>query len=281
MEAAADSIWIDGKPGNSLSLPDRGLDFGDGLFETFLLHRGRPLFTDLHFERLALGVARLGFPAHATALSDGHLRAVVSEYGHASEWAALRLTLTRGLAPRGYAPPTEPQLRVIIRVTTIERSPLQFQPVSRLGLSSLRLAAQPLLAGIKHLNRLEQVLVAMEARKSGFEDMVALDCDGQVCSTSSANIFLVEEGRIVTPSLERCGINGTRRRLLMERLAPALGLEVEEGEVSPERLRAAEEIFCTNSLRGLQPVGEYAGRNWREHRVCRALHQKYIEALGC
>ena len=122
--ALSPAIWVDGEPADSLPLPDRGLDFGDGLFETLLLRRGQPLFDALHFERLQAGLRVLGFP-DCLEQAKAQLSAVVGQLTE-YPWAALRLTVTRGGAPRGYAPPGEVTPRIVISAAALTQDRSQF-----------------------------------------------------------------------------------------------------------------------------------------------------------
>jgi 4-amino-4-deoxychorismate lyase len=106
-----------------------------------------------------------------------------------------------------------------------------------------------------------------------------LDQGGKVISMSSGNLFLVVDQRIVTPILDHCGIEGTRRQLVISEWAPALGYEVSQEVVNQEQLAAADEVFYSNSLLGLRPVGSLDGRRWSQHPVCSALHEAYKEGL--
>ena len=277
--ARAAAIWVDGEPASSLPLPDRGLDFGDGLFETLLLRRGRPLFEDLHLQRLQLGLGVLGFPDVLDAVREQLATACTALSGHT--WAALRVTVTRGAAPRGYAPPAQVHPRIVISAAALEQDRSRFPTAVHLGQAEIRWSKQPLLAGIKHLNRLEQVMAAREASALGVDEVVVLDQDGMVCSVSSGNLFIVSAGALRTPRLPTCGIAGTRRRLVIERWAPGLGLPVEQAEISPDQLAAADELFICNSLRGLVPVASFGDRRWDSFPVCRALHDSYRESISC
>jgi 4-amino-4-deoxychorismate lyase len=272
-------IWVDGEPAQALPLPDRGLDFGDGLFETLLVRQGVPLFLPLHMERLAAGVDLLSFPdcIDAAKAQLRHSAARLSDLN----WAAMRLTLTRGSAPRGYAAPLEAMPRIVITAAGLAADRSQQAAPLHLGWADLRWSSQPHLAGIKHLNRLEQVLVANQARDSHWDDAVVLDQQGNVCSLSAGNLFLLESGRLLTPSLETCGIAGTRRRLVLEQLAPALGVAVEQAHISPEQLLEADAVICCNSIRGLQAVASLGDRSWTNFAMCEALHQRYVDAMAC
>ncbi len=272
-------IWVDGEAAQALPLPDRGLDFGDGLFETLLVRQGIPLFLPLHMDRLAAGADLLSFP---DCIDDAQAQLSNSAAALSDlSWAAMRLTLTRGSAPRGYAAPLEAVPRIVISAAGLAQDRSQFTAPLILGWANLRWSSQPYLAGIKHLNRLEQVLVANQARDSQWDDAVVLDQQGNVCSLSAGNLFLLESGRLLTPSLETSGVAGTRRRLVLERLAPLLGVTVEQAHISPQQLLDADAVICCNSIRGLQAVARLGDRSWTDFSMCEALHHKYVDAMSC
>jgi 4-amino-4-deoxychorismate lyase len=272
-------IWVDGERASALPLPDRGLDFGDGLFETLLLRDGVPQFQQLHLARLAAGLEVLAFPDCLDKARDCLQRAAGQLRDH--PWAALRLTVTRGSAPRGYAPPASPTPRIIVTAAPLNQDRSQLASPIQLDWAAMSWSSQPYLAGIKHLNRLEQVLVASQLATLEVDELVVLDQQGHVCSASAGNLFMVEDGRLLTPALETCGIAGTRRRLVLEQLAPAISIPVAEAHISPQQLAEADEVFICNSIRGLQPVAGLGERQWHDHAVCAALHDQYLGAMSC
>jgi 4-amino-4-deoxychorismate lyase len=274
-------IWLDGDPVSALPLPDRGLDYGDGLFETLLLRAGHPLFLQLHLQRLQRGLGVLGFPSTILARLEACLfrsTAAVVEGGW--QWASMRITITRGTGPRGYAPPEDPQPRILISASELGSNPMEMPAPAVLGTATIRWCVQPALAGIKHLNRLEQVLAARECRQSGYDEAVMLNQAGQLVSVTSGNLFLVRDGQILTAALDQCGIAGTRRSLVMERWAPALRLQVCETQLEPCQLEQADEAFFSNSLTGVRPVASFNSRRWSSHPVCDAMHAQYQQALS-
>ena len=269
------AIWLDGAPAAALPLPDRGLDFGDGLFETLLLQRGQPLYTDLHWGRMLRGLQVLGFPDCLGAAREQLAAAARAVQSRGWHWAVIRLSVTRGAGPRGYAPPLAATARIIISVTELERDCLLMQAPAALSVAQVRWPTQPLLAGIKHLNRLEQVLASAEYRAAGADETVMLNQSGHVISVAAGNLFTVQGGQISTPALLDCGIAGTRRRRLMETWAPAIGCTVKESTITLQDLRAADEVFYSNSLQGLRPVASLGETRWSSHPVCDALFQQY------
>ncbi|GAB5449890.1 MAG: aminodeoxychorismate lyase [Halioglobus sp.] len=273
----ASSIWLDGEPADALALPDRGLDFGDGLFETLLLHSGRAQFADLHLARLARGAAVLSLPI-TLSLIEEHL-AIASQAAQNRRWSALRLTLTRGTGPRGYAPPDNPQPRIIMQLTPLSRAGDEPSAPASVGLPGHRLSEQPALAGIKHLNRLDQVMAAQQVQRMGCEEGLMLNQAGDVISLIAGNLFLVEGDRLITPLLEGAGVSGTRRSLVINEWAARAGLMVSEETISPQQVASADECFYTNALFGLRAIGECDGASWPSHPVTDQLFTYYREAL--
>jgi 4-amino-4-deoxychorismate lyase len=274
------ATWVDGAPCAALPLPDRGLEFGDGLFETLLLRAGIPLFEALHLERLACGLAVLDFPPCRDEAARYLAAACDDVAGRGWEWTALRITVTRGAGPRGYAPPAEASPRFIVSAEALSREGGTMLPPARVVSGQVRWSTQPRLAGLKHLNRLEQVLAAAERVKHGVDEVLMLDQPGRPLSMSTGNLFAVFGDRLVTPPLTECGIAGTRRRLLMQQWAPAIGLKVEEAPLTVEELYRSDEIFFSNSLVGVRPVATLDERRWEGSEVCRALFTCYREAIA-
>lgn len=269
-------IWLDGTPTVTLPLPDRAVDFGDGVFETILIHQGAPLFADLHLERLTLGIQALAIP-DCIAAARQQLDRVASAVHW--RWAVLRLSISRGSGQRGYAPSDNAVPRILISVTQLDRDCGQMMTAATLCYAKIRLATQPFLAGIKHLNRLEQVLASAQAKAEGVDEAVVLDQSGNLISVIAGNLFLVHQGKLLTPKLDNCGILGTRRRLVIERWAPAIGLTVYETTLTLSDLQAAEEVFSSNSLQAVRPIARIGQQSWNAHGVCEAIFQCYQKEL--
>ena len=276
MASEPNSIWVDGCPARALPLPDRGLDFGDGLFETLLLLAGKPLYLELHMQRLEQGLRALGFPNCLDEIRN-QIHSVLNSGDFPGEMA-MRVTVTRGGGPRGYTPPPATVPRVII-VTSVRagQSYLELPSPARLAVAKIRWGCQPMLAGIKHLNRLEQVLAAREREAAAVDEVVMLNQAGGVVSVSTGNLFIADGNELLTPHLSECGVYGTRRRLVIEQLAPAHGLQVREVELTVAQVESAGEAFYCNALVGLRPVGSFGAARWESHKVCSALHTLLCE----
>jgi 4-amino-4-deoxychorismate lyase len=145
-----------------------------------------------------------------------------------------------------------------------------------------RLARQPALAGLKHLNRLEQVLARAEWRDPAIADGLMFDTDGLLVDGVSSNVFIVSGGHLLTPRLDQCGVAGVLRRLVIERVAPAAGFTVQEAELPAAMLDQADELFLTSSLRGILPVAAIDGRALATQQVTQRLQRQLceMETLG-
>lgn len=258
--------WVDGRPAAELPLGDRGLAYGDGLFETFAVRRGRPRLLDAHLQRLHRGCERLGIAFEEQVIVD-ELLAFCAALGE----GVAKLILTRSDGLRGYAPPADARPR---RVLLASPAPVYPDEYAQLGVElypcALRLAEQPLLAGLKHLNRLEQVLARAEWRDSRYAEGLLRDAAGRVIEGVFSNLFLVSEGRLLTPALERCGVAGVMRGALL-REAAALGVNCEVRDLSYDELMAAEEVFLCNSVYGVWPVRRLEARAWLPGPLTRKL----------
>ena len=239
-------ILIDGVATGLLPADDRGLAYGDGLFETVWIEMGRPRLWPLHRARLEIGCARLGLPCPDPAILLDEMRQLTSDLPQ----AVVRLSLTRGSGPRGYAPPVMAQARRIVAASPAPvTNPAVLAEGVRLRSCATRWAIQPALAGLKHLNRLEQVLARAEWSEPDTGEGLMLDMDGRVISATAANLFAVIDGRCLTPTLDRCGVAGVARAWLLAQCP-----QIEVATLYPEQLQCASELFLSSSVRGVVPV---------------------------
>ena len=241
-------VLINGVEGRRIDYRDRGLNYGDGVFETMCVLNGRIRLEQYHLERLALGLRRLGIapPPHSLLLRElrGNARRLKS--------GILKLLVTRGAGSRGYRPSGEERtMRMLIASPAASDEPAA-RP-SRLRICALILAEQPQLAGIKSLNRLESVLARREWRDQAVFDGLMRDRKGNLVCGTMSNLFLRQDQMLLTPSLERCGVKGVMRRWVMQE-AKHVGLKVVERAIRWSDLRAANEVFVSNAVVGLKSV---------------------------
>jgi 4-amino-4-deoxychorismate lyase len=240
------SVWVNGRRGSVIDCSDRGLQYGDGLFETMLVRSARIRLLELHLERLAEGCRRLGLAIPAAEI-ERELRMRARRCAH----GVLKLIVTRGPGARGYRPSgKERGTRVVFEdPPPVERS----QPV-RVRLCRTRLGINPDLAGLKTLNRLESVMARAEWRDTRIWEGLMRDVEGNVVCGTMSNVFLRRGSTLMTPPVDRCGVAGVMRRFVLER-AKDLHLSVRQDRLPLEAFRGAEEVFMTNAVAGIVSVG--------------------------
>ena len=258
--------WIDGRPLEWLSVKDRGLAYGDGLFETVAVRAGSPVLLDRHLARLGEGCARLLIDLDL-ALVRAELLAFSRELGD----GVAKLIVTRGDGLRGYAPPQPAVPRRILQGGAKPAYPAGNAELGvRLFPCVTRLAEQPLLAGIKHLNRLEQVLARAEWQDAEHAEGLMLDASGRVIEGVYSNLFLLKGGVLLTPDLSRCGVAGVMRAELLAQ-AERQGLPCQVCDIALEALLQADEVFLCNSLYGVWPVRALQRHQWSVGPLTRKL----------
>ncbi|MCF4996729.1 aminodeoxychorismate lyase [Pseudomonas syringae] len=249
--------WVDGQPAHALSLKDRGLAYGDGLFETIAVRGGQPLLLDRHLTRLTDGCMRL-----AIAADIDLVRTELLAYASAMGEGVLKLILTRGDGLRGYAPDPTAQGRRILQGNPPAAYPAAHgEQGIRLFPCATRLSTQPLLAGLKHLNRLEQVIARAEWQDAEHAEGLMLDQAGRVIEGVFSNLFMVRDGVLITADLKRCGVAGVMRAEILFQ-AESLAIPVQITDISLEQLQWADEVFVCNSVYGIWPVNAYAALRW-------------------
>lgn len=239
------SWWVDGIRAGNVSVHDRGLAYGDGVFETMRAQSGRVRLLSRHLDRLAAGAARLGFTPPRRDLLE---QAVDEACAVDADSCVLKLIVTRGDGFRGYRPPDPAQPRWVLI-----KSPLAPAPeILRVRWCAMPLAQNPVLAGIKQLNRLEQVLARSEWMDD-WDDGLMCDTSGVVIAATRANLFVVADEILRTPSLEQCGVAGIMRDMVIE-AANSLGIGYEVGPLTRDAVMSADEWFLSNAVRGVMPV---------------------------
>jgi 4-amino-4-deoxychorismate lyase len=280
--AASELVLLNGQPaGAGISCWDRGLHYGDGLFETIACKRGVARLLNWHLERLSLGCERLRIPL--PNLSE--LRDEVRLLARSADSAIIKLMLTRGPATaRGYAPTgSEKPTRITFRQAWPPEDPAARQDGVRVRIATLRLGENPALAGLKHLNRLEQVLAKMEPNDTPLGGEPAVESllfssSGRLVSGSMSNVFIVRGSRVKTPRLDMCGVAGVMRRLVLSEALRA-GVAAEECILRPQDLGVADEIFLTNARIGIWPVRAVDSRPLSPGPVTRRLQQHLAPML--
>jgi 4-amino-4-deoxychorismate lyase len=251
-------ILVNGAAADRVAATDRGLAYGDGVFRTMLSRQGQPIVWPRHYRKLARDCAALDLPCPSEELLARELARALDPAGA----QVAKIIVTRGSGERGYAPPREPSPTRIVMTSPVPEFPGDF---SRAGVEvhvcRTRLGFQPRLAGVKHLNRLENVLARAEWSDPAVPEGLVMDGDGHVIGGTHSNLFLVEGGFLVTPGLARCGVAGITRERVME-AAAARGIACREEPISQARLLGAEAVLLVNSVIGVWAVRACAGRRW-------------------
>ncbi|WP_233080264.1 aminodeoxychorismate lyase [Rheinheimera soli] len=228
---------------------DRSFQYGDGLFTTVRVKDGKAMLWDLHLERLVLGARRLLINEFDTNELTRKVQQSISAPDQ-----VIKVLISRGQAGRGYSPQgIESPCCYISTAALPDYSDWQQQGI-RLGVAQLKLAQQPALAGLKHNNRLEQVLIKAELAQSGFDEVVVQDQSGAVIEVSAANLMFCKEGQWFTAALDQAGVCGVMRQHLMAHLL------VTEGNFGLVDLQQADALLICNALMGVVPVKEFAGQ---------------------
>ena len=259
-------IWVDGQPQCTLNVMDRGLAYGDGLFETIALRHGQLQRWPRHKARLVRACQRLFL-----ALDLSVLEAELNRFITTCADGVVKVVVTRGAGQRGYALPVPATTTRILQWSPVPAYPTAHQTSGiELFPCATRLAEQPLLAGIKHLNRLEQVLARAEWSDTRFAEGLVRDTSGRVVEGVFSNLFIVCAGELMTADLSRCGVDGVMRQTLLD-LAVALNIPNRVLDIDDRVWLQAEEVFMCNSQYGIWPVIACAGRSWEIGPVTRQL----------
>lgn len=258
---------VNGRPDALISPADRGLSYGDGVFRTLPVIHGKPQVWALHYAKLSEDCSRLSLscPPASELLED-----IQQLYADHTSGVA-KIIISRGAGGRGYAVNPGMQSTRIVMRRAMPTYPAHYGETGvHLTLCNLRLAHQPRLAGIKHLNRLENVLARMEWQDPDIFDGVLLDQQGFVIEGTMSNMLLRFGSRLLTPDLSNCGVAGvTRDRILT--LAPALGMQAAIADISLDQLMQADEIILCNSLFGAWQVASLNGKTWQPQPLAEQL----------
>ena len=249
-------ILVNGRTDTAIDPLDRGLHYGDGLFETLAVVNGRPRFLDWHFERLTGGARALGFPPPELDALRADIAGVATE-----PRCVIKVLLTRGSGERGYRPPRDPQPTRIVAASPWPSGPADAVATAgiRLGWCRTRLARNCALAGHKLLNRLEQVLARAEWDDGAMDEGLMQDDRGHVIAATQANLFARIDGAWFTPRLDECGVAGVMRRAFRQ-WSGERGATVAERALEVAEVVAATSLVLTNALIGAWPVATLDGR---------------------
>jgi 4-amino-4-deoxychorismate lyase len=245
-------IHIDGQASGQISALDRGFAYGDGFFETCRAYKNKIHLLDLHLQRLENTAKRLLIPLDLKRLKVG-----IDNLLHqapALDNAILKIQITRGVGARGYAfsDTISPTVVLIFAPANILLSQQWLDGVS-VRVCNLQISETPALAGLKHLNRLENILARAEW-KDEYSEGFLFNQQGHLIEGTMSNIFLIKNGQLLTPDLSRSGVAGVMRENIITKVSSRLDIECHQKNISLIELLKADEIFICNSVIGIWPV---------------------------
>jgi 4-amino-4-deoxychorismate lyase len=254
-----------------LDIHERGLHYGDGLFETLLkLNTEIPLWSK-HYNRLRKGCDKLSIPVP----DDTWLLEKIDAETEGQDSAVVKIIVTRGRGGRGLKLPQNNQASVFILsylYAEIVGKALQLD----VAMSHTRLPINPNLAGIKHLNRLDYVLATIELERiGGMGEAILCDTEGYIVEGIISNLFFCLDDEVYTPSLDYAGVEGIMRQQILEHLEKQ-GIAVQTGRYFPAQLLQASECFLCNSVQGVRPIRSIDGVEFS----CGPISQMLIQTFN-
>lgn len=273
---------LNGESKHCIEFSDRGFQYGDGLFETIEIINEIPVFLNRHLRRLNQGCQRLLIPMPDIST----LRKEALQLSKDSTHAVLKLIVTRGSGGRGYR---QPDAINTTRLFSLHPYPDYTEDFTMQGINArfckARLGLNPDLAGIKHTNRLEQVLARAEWDSAEIQEGLMLDINDHVVEGTMSNLFLVKDKVLYTPEITQCGVKGILRDIIIQ-LAKKYLISIVEKDITKGELFSADELFITNSIIGVWPVKQLEWRDYGVGGVTRQLQSLYLalkqqETHGC
>lgn len=262
-------ILVNGLAEDRIAISDRGLQYGDGLFETMAYRDGTIEFFDTHLTRLLSDCQRLNIPFQQIS----ELRDDVNQVCQSSnDDAVIKIIITRGRGGRGYSADSN---AIPTRIVSSHPYPNYPDANTKTGVT-LRFCQHPIsentaLAGMKHLNRLDQVLARNEWQQEDIAEGLLFNNAGNIIEGTMSNLFIIISGRIITPKLDKAGVKGVMRATVMN-IAKDLELIVQEDEITKQDLLNADEIFICNSIIGIWPIS-YIKDSGRQYPVGTITHK--------
>jgi len=261
---------INGQRAERISIRDRGFQYGDGCFETVRILSNKPILWSAHLKRLKNACKTLHLSVNFELLK-GEITQLLQDNKTAD--VILKITVTRGEGGRGYKPPEHANCTRIIQL--IDYVAADTRTGARVVVCQHRLSSNSLLGGIKHLNRLDQVIASAQI-PADFDEGLCLDEQGSVIEGCRSNLLLAIDNQLVTPDLGKSGVEGVMLNYLIDKFK-VLDTRVLRKTISLRELKTASEIFLCNSVFGIWPVAEIENEDWRMNREKRHFSAAALE----
>ncbi|MFS2223999.1 aminodeoxychorismate lyase [Pantoea sp. B65] len=257
-------VWINGEQQDRLAVNDRAVQFGDGCFTTARVRHGQIDWLAEHLQRLQLGSRRLLIDGVDWLALETEMKLAARQQGD----GVLKAIISRGSGGRGYS---AAGCQTPTRIVSLAPYPAHYHHLrhsgARLALSPIALAQNPLLAGIKHLNRLEQVLIRTQLEQTGADEALVLDTAGKLVECCAANLFWRTAEQVFTPQLTQCGVAGVMRQHIIS-LLEQQGYHCQEVSVEMSALSRADEVLICNALMPVLPVYQIEGWRYSSRQLC-------------
>ena len=261
-------ILINGEQTQDIDIADRGFQYGDGLFETIEIRNSKPVFLTQHISRLKTGCERLNIICPEFSLLAKEISFLTES---TDDRAVLKIILTRGSGGRGYQPP---ELQESTRVLSLYPFPDYPAAYADQGVTirfcQHRLGLNPLLAGIKHLNRLEQVLARAEWNEKNIQEGLLKNINEQVIEGTMSNLFVVQDNQLYTPKLDLSGVAGIVRNEILQGKQEHQ-IPCHETTLNEQDIIHSDELFLTNSIIGIWPVKKLDEYNYKPGKITRHI----------
>jgi 4-amino-4-deoxychorismate lyase len=261
---------INGQRAERISIRDRGFQYGDGCFETVRVLSNKPILWSAHLKRLKNACKTLQLSVNFELLKS-EITQLLQDNKTAD--VILKITVTRGEGGRGYKPPEHANCTRIIQL--IDYVAADTRTGARVVVCQHRLSSNSLLGGIKHLNRLDQVIASAQI-PADFDEGLCLDEQGSVIEGCRSNLLLAIDNQLVTPDLGKSGVEGVMLNYLIDKFK-VLDTRVLRKTISLRELKTASEIFLCNSVFGIWPVAEIENEDWRMNREKRHFSAAALE----
>ncbi len=245
---------VNGNEKSEISINDRGFSYGDGLFTTARIIDGEVLMLTEHINRLVYGSNKLGL----AVFDSNKLQQDIKKIAKSFHDNVLKVMITAGCGGRGYSrlAESESQNNIIIMVFDFPHHYHEWKKTGiTLGVSEQKIGLNPMLSQLKHLNRLEQVLLRAELDQQAEDDLVVMNVNGHIIETTSSNLFWWKNDKLYTPELKISGVAGLMRKFILEHQHDTIVSSFHLSE-----LMQSDEIFICNSVTGIVPIRKYKDR---------------------
>jgi 4-amino-4-deoxychorismate lyase len=272
-------ILVNGENKGYISASDRGFQYGDGVFETIEVINAKPVFLKQHLDRLFIGCRTLRIPPPDLTTLKQEVQQVCLNI----KLGVLKIIITRGIGGRGYCPPVNPDAT---RVLSLHPFPDYVERYANQGINARfcksRLGVNPVLAGIKHLNRLEQIMARAEWDDPEIQEGIVLNINEHVIEGTMSNLFYIKNRMLHTACLDTAGVSGVVRGVI-KMIASQQNLNLIEHDYGQQSLLDADELFMCNSIIGIWPVINLAGIDCPIGPITRQLQSwlKEFKAKDC